>query len=102
MTQADARKIEHRARTIVADLEGRTEVTAARLHQAAKEAGYWVSGDGRIGESDLAKLLGITPASLANKRRDGSGPKAFTLAGGGHRITYRLDEVAAWIEAHRE
>lgn len=84
-----------------ATLDGRTDATAATLLQAANSAGYWISADGRIGEADLAVLLGFTTASMGNKRRDGSGPPAFALGGGGHRITYRLADVARWLESHR-
>lgn len=85
-----------------AELDGGATRTAETLHAAARAASYWVSGDGRIGEADLASLLGLTPASLANKRREGSAPPAFNLGGGGHRVTYRIDDVARWIEAHRD
>ena len=75
--------------------------TERRLTAAARESGCWISADGRIGEADVAALLGITQGALANKRREGSAPLAYELGGGRHRVTYRLGDVARWIEAHR-
>lgn len=76
--------------------------TAERLEAAAQRAGYWISADGRMGESDVAALIGLTPGTLANKRREGTAPRAYELGGRGHRVTYRIADVARWIEAHRD
>ena len=83
-----------------ATMLGRVDSTAATLREAAKERGFWISVDDRIGEADMAALLGMTPASLANKRRAGTAPSSFALGGGGHRVTYRLTDAAAWLESH--
>jgi len=85
-----------------AQMDGRADATEGMLLAAARAAGYWISADRRIGEADLAALLGITAGGMANKRREGSAPPHYVLGGAGHRVTYRLAEVAAWIEAHRE
>ena len=98
---ADLRQVRHLASALQASIEGRTEETSALLTKAVADSGMWISGDQRIGESDLATLLGMTSGTLANRRRQGSGPPAFNLAGNGHRITYRISDVAAWIEASR-
>lgn len=84
-----------------AAIDGSANQTAEALERSARAAGHWISGDLRIGEADLAALLGLTAASLANKRREGSGPPAFELSGGGHRVTYRLWDAALWIESHK-
>lgn len=76
--------------------------TAERLEAAALAAGYWVSADGRMGEGDVADMIGLTPGTLANKRREGTAPRAYELGGRGHRVTYRIIDVARWIEAHRD
>ena len=88
--------------TLQAKMAGRVDSTLAMLQNAAREAGYWITADLRIGEADLAALLGMTHGGLANKRREGTAPPSYTLGGGGHRVTYRLPEVAEWIESHRE
>ncbi|MGY0634392.1 helix-turn-helix transcriptional regulator [Luteimonas sp. A478] len=76
--------------------------TAERLEAAAQDAGYWVSADGRVGETDVAAMIGLTPGSLANRRREGTAPMAYAIGGRGHRVTYRIIDVARWIEAHRD
>lgn len=83
-------------------IDGRVAGTEERLTASARAAGYWISGDGRIGEADLASLLGITPRTLANKRGAGDAPSSFRVAGGGHRVTYRIRDVATWIEEQRQ
>lgn len=75
--------------------------TAKALNDAARRRGFWLSADERLGEADVADLLGLTAGSLANKRREGTAPRAYELGGGRHRVTYRLIDVARWIEAHR-
>lgn len=77
------------------------EATARMLESACREAGHPITGDGRIGEGPAASLLGLAEATLANKRADGSGPEFFRLGGHGHRVTYRLLDIARWIEASR-
>lgn len=84
-----------------ATMDGRTDATTERLTSEAIRAGYWISLDGRIGEGDLAKLLGITAGALANRRREGTAPPHYALGGGGHRITYRIADAARWLEGHR-
>lgn len=59
------------------------------------------TGDDRVPEEVAAALLGLAAPTLANMRRDGSGPQWFRIGGSGHRITYRLDHLATWIEARR-
>lgn len=76
--------------------------TAERLEAAAQAAGYWISADGRIGEADVAAMIGLTVGTLANKRREGTAPMAYELGGRGHRVSYRIIDVARWIEAHRD
>lgn len=99
---SNAREVMEKAAQLAARLDGRAEATADLLLLAARAAGYHVTGDLRVGESDLAALLGITCGALANKRREGKGPACYSLPAGGHRVTYRIADVAAWIEARRE
>jgi hypothetical protein len=81
--------------------QDRVDATAAALLNSAQSAEMFITGDGRIGEGDLALLLGWNAGSLRNARIEGRGPPAFNLGGSGHRVTYRLTDVAAWIEAQR-
>lgn len=72
------------------------------MAEASREAGYWISGDGRIGERDAAQLLGWSHDSLRNARKKSTGPRFYRLGGGGHQITYRLTDLAVWIESRKE
>ncbi|MBM9912749.1 MULTISPECIES: hypothetical protein [Stenotrophomonas] len=92
----------HSLDALRATMDGRADATAALLRQQAEHHGLWLSADGRIGEADLAKLIGIAPGTLANKRREGTSPPWYAIGGGGHRITYRLVEAARWLEAYRK
>ena len=70
--------------------------------ESCREAGFWMSGDGRIGEEHAAQLLGYAPGSLANARREGKAPPHYRLGGAGHKVTYSLADIAEWIESTRE
>jgi hypothetical protein len=82
------------------DTENRAEVTLRALQQASD--GMLVTGDGRIGEADAAKLLGYEAETLAKKRAEGKGPPSYRLAVGSARISYRLYDLAIWIECSRD
>lgn len=84
-----------------ANLSGRVDETAERLRKAALQAGYHITSDDRIGEAELSALIGFSKGTLANRRREGKAPRHYTLPGKGHRVTYRLSDVAEWIEVHR-
>ena len=81
---------------------GRIEETVRWLSAAAHDAAFWISGDGRIGERDAATLLGWSESSLRNARTEGRGPRFYRLGGGGHRVTYRIPDLAQWIETRIE
>ncbi|MCK1431067.1 hypothetical protein [Bradyrhizobium sp. 87] len=85
-----------------ADLANRVADTAAALLASARDAGMTITGDSRIKECDAAVLLGYAPDTLAKKRTQGSGPAAYSRGFGGARISYRIDDLAQWIEAGRE
>jgi len=78
------------------DFETRVEATTQLLLSAAREAGVFVSGDWRISERDAAPLIGYTnPDSLKNARYEGRAPTHCHRNG---RVTYRLCDLARWIE----
>lgn len=79
-----------------------TDTTAVRLHDAAIQAGMTISGDLRVSEKEAAKLLGYAAGYLKKMRQEGRAPKHYTRGVGGGRISYRLDDIAEWIEARRE
>ena len=79
----------------------RIEATRASRESACRESGVFVTGDDRSGEADAAGLLGLAPATLANRRSAQDGPPWFRIGGAGHRVSYRLVDLAGWIEAQR-
>lgn len=81
--------------------DDRIAATARMLEAACRESGHSITGDGRVGDVAAADLLGFTTSTLANWRTAGQGPTHFRIGGHGHRVTYRLTDLAAWIESSR-
>lgn len=48
---------------------------------------------------DLAEHFGIPVASIYAWRYRGTGPKAFKI---GRHVRYRVEDVAAWVEAQAD
>jgi len=84
------------------DHASRVAGTVRTLTDAVRESGEWLSPDGRVGETTAAWLLGLAVGSLANARTEGRAPPHYRLGGGGHRVTYRISDLADWIEGTRE
>jgi hypothetical protein len=80
----------------------RIDETEALLRQAANAACMFISGDSRVSEADAAALLGYSADHLAELRKLGKGPPAFRIGMNGARKSYRLVDIAAWIEDQRE
>jgi hypothetical protein len=80
----------------------RLELTLSLLRRRAGEAGFTVSADERVSEGDAAKLLELHPDTLAAKRKEGKGPPAYGIGLGRARVSYRLIDLARWIESRRE
>lgn len=84
------------------EIAARAKATEARLQQACNEKGFAVTADGRIGESDATALLQYSPGSLKNLRDQGVSPAFYRRAVGKQRVSYRLDDIAHWIESARD
>lgn len=82
--------------------DDRVESCRAALEAAAREAGMYLSGDGRVSEQDAARLLGLSPGHLKRLRQDGAGPVAYMVGMNGCRLSYRTRDLAAWVELGRE
>jgi hypothetical protein len=80
--------------------DDRAQATAAMLLEAARD--MCVSGDGRVSEADAERLLGYSARYLRQLRDSGRGPAAYPIGVGGGRWSYRIADLAAWIEAARE
>ena len=75
--------------------------TAALLIAAAREARMAITGDFRIGEKTPPHCSGFTATFLRKKRDAGTGPPSYKGFGGA-RFSYRLNDLAAWIELSRD
>ena len=54
-----------------------------------------------VAANEAAAMLGVSPRTLANWRTQGIGP-AFVRVGSVHsRTLYRVDDLAAWLDANR-
>ncbi|HMO49366.1 MAG TPA: hypothetical protein PKB14_25495 [Rubrivivax sp.] len=73
----------------------------AAFMRRCREAGCWISGDGRVSEDSAAALLGLAPGTLANRRAEGSAPAFYRIGGPGCRTSYSLHDLAVWLAAHR-
>lgn len=64
--------------------------------------GVAVTPDGRVGEFDAATLLGYSnPGSLKNLRQHGVGPPHYLRVANGAKVSYRLNDLAVWVEKSR-
>lgn len=80
----------------------RVRETAQALKAAAIERGMRSTPDGRVSETDAAALLDLQPASLKALRNDSTGPSFYYRgAGNGSRVSYRFNDLAAWLERGR-
>lgn len=83
--------------------ESRVAATERLLLQSCEEQGHTLTGDMRVSEAAAAELLGITASYLKQKRGEGAAPPAYARGVGDRtRVSYRLSDLAAWIESARE
>lgn len=85
----------------VDDLAERIARTAERFRAEVVEGRAFMTGDRRVGVDVAARLVGLSASYLKNLR-NGSGPRWYRIGGAGHRVTYRLDDLAAWVEGRRD
>lgn len=91
-----------RAAASLLDEAARLETTTALLAAFAVGEGFTITGDMRISERDAAAMLGYSPAYLKALRQEGKGPPSYVRGMSGCRISYRLSDLAHWIESARE
>ncbi|MBB4226021.1 hypothetical protein [Variovorax guangxiensis] len=73
-----------------------------RLHRCALATGLTVSGDLRVNERDAALLIGYSHGHMKALRQQGNGPRVYALGVAGGRYSYRLDDLASWVEMAAE
>lgn len=78
------------------------ESTMAMLLAVVKRDNIPISADMRVRESDAAKMMGYAPGSFKNIRNEGKGPVYYNRPVDGSKISYRLMDLAMWIEKRRE
>jgi hypothetical protein len=83
-------------------LAARITATAAALEDAVRSAGVLRSPDGRVGSDDATRLLDLSPATMRNQRTQGRGPIAYRFPVGTSRVSYKILDLAAWIEIARQ
>jgi len=83
-------------------LQARSSATVAQFRKAAAKLEMFVTGDDRVNEDDAAKLLGYSAGTLRNMRSAGGGPCFFNRPLGGFSKSYRLVDLARWVERARE
>lgn len=79
-------------------LNERAERTSQLLLAAAREAGFWISSDNRVGVDDAAKLIGMSSKGF-KKRLAESGVLVYQAGGSRHKRTIRIHHVALWLES---
>ena len=72
--------------------------TAAVLTASALGRRMNLSGDGRVSAKDAATLTGVSLTTLKRLRASGTGPQWRPIPIGGSRISYRIVDLAMWIE----
>ena len=84
------------------DIERIAKVAKA-LKEAAIQREIYLTADDRVSEADAAALLDLSPGSLKSLRLQLCGPAHYYRgAGNGSRISYRIDDLAAWLERYRQ
>lgn len=61
-----------------------------------------VSADGRVAEITAASMIGLSVSHLRRLRGEGDAPAAYRAPVGGSRMSYRLADLAHWLEERRD
>ena len=83
---------------VINSLQDRVDRTVKVFEDHVRRHGLWMSVDGRVGEADAAMLIGLAERTLRRQRQDGVGPPAYDCGGNGNRVSYRIVDLALWIE----
>jgi len=75
--------------------------TEAWLLQSCREAGAWISGDGRVGLDTACMLLGWSVQTMQNRISMGDAPPRYQIGGRGGRVTFNLRDLSEWVERQR-
>ncbi len=84
------------------DLQARSDRLVERFRVVVEKRGMFLTPDERVCEGDAAELLGYAVGTLRNMRSAGGGPSFFNRPLGGFNKSYRLEDLATWLERSRE
>lgn len=86
------------------DLEARVAATEEMLRAwVAADPVIVLTGDSRVTEKIAGQLLGYSETGLRTRRLAGSGPNFYyRSAFGSSRYSYRLHDLAMWLERGRD
>ena len=76
----------------------RIQSTFELLLESARDSGMALTADYRVIEVDAETLTGYRERSFRQMREQGRAPPFYRI---GNRYSYRLHDLAAWIEAAR-
>lgn len=79
----------------------RIQATVDMFRRSCRDNGYFVTGDDRVTEPVAAALLGYAAGTLKNKRDGLDGPPSYKRGMDGRRVSYRLADLAQWVEGGR-
>lgn len=79
-------------------MENRVKETAARLEEAVKNKGYYITADGRVSEEVAAELIGIAFGTLKNWRHSGKAPRHYKKPVSRCGSSYKIIDIAQWLE----
>lgn len=82
--------------------QSRIDATAETLLAAAQRMGADISEDGRVNERIAAALMGYEQGSFKNLRLAGGGPAHYKRPFAGTNCSYRISDLAVWLETARE
>lgn len=97
ISMAEARK----SAEIAAKKNAWIQATLNKLKAAAHSAGFVISGDERVTGEDAETLLGLPVGFLLRKHAEGDGPRCYRIGGGINGYTYRLCDLACYVESCR-
>lgn len=80
------------------DIEKRIAQIEAGLKVSCEKLGIMLSADGRVTSREAARLLNVAEGSLRNWRQEGCGPNFLRRPLSGCRISYRIADLARWLE----
>jgi hypothetical protein len=84
------------------DFERRVADTVKVLMLSIEMNKIIMSADQRVSEADAARLVGIQPGTLKNLRTvEGTSPPHYRAPVDGSRVSYRVIDLAIWIERKR-